>query len=140
MNNSKIFYDLEQNYIIQLEFAFQNLFINIDGVAGRRGIIINAGIDNYFISNLDLNLNISEFTTILVSKFKDYSVSRINPSHPLIQLADYILKQPQQKYNLDDENIEILTKISSIGHNKLEVFKLILMNQKLIQLYPQKMN
>ncbi|MDJ0799100.1 MAG: hypothetical protein QNJ51_20150 [Calothrix sp. MO_167.B12] len=120
MNNSKIFSDLALDETIKLESALQNLFLNIDGVAGRRGILRNAGIDNYFIANLDFNLGISEFTTILISKFKDYSVSRSNPSHPLIQLADYILKQPQQKYNLDDENIEIFRIIILIGQKKLE--------------------
>jgi nucleoside phosphorylase len=122
LNNYKIFTDLEINDINQLESALQNLFINIDSVGGRRGILRNAGIDNYFIGNLDFNLGINEFTTILVSKFKDYSVPRRNPNHPLIKLTDYILKQPQQKYNLDDENIEIFTKISSLGHKKLEAF------------------
>ena len=122
MKNSKIFSDLEQNHTYQLESALQTLFINIDTVAGRRAIFRNAKIDNYFIGNLDFNLDINEFTTILVSKFKDYPVSRRNPNHPLIQLADYIINQPQQKYNLDDEDIEIFTKISSLGHKKLEAF------------------
>ncbi|NJN11049.1 MAG: hypothetical protein HC815_24925 [Richelia sp. RM1_1_1] len=122
MNNYKIFSDLEINDINQLESALQSLFINIDTVAGRRAIFRNTGIDNYFIGNLDFNLGINELTTILVAKFKDYSVSRRNPNHPLIQLADYIINQPQQKYNLDDEDIKIFTKISSLGHKKLEAF------------------
>lgn len=122
LNNSKIFSDLERNDIIQLESALQNLFINIDGVAGRRAILRNAGIDNYFIGNLDFNLNINEFITILISKFKDYSVSSKSLSHPLSNLLSYLLQQPQ-KYNLDDDDIKILTKILSIGEKKLTVFQ-----------------
>ncbi|KST66734.1 effector-associated domain EAD1-containing protein [Mastigocoleus testarum] len=122
MSNSKIFSDLELNHTIELESALQNLFINIDGVAGRRGILRNAGIDNHFIANFDFNLGINEFTTILVSKFKDYSVSRKNPSHPLVKLLSYILRQPQ-KYNLDDEDIKIFTEILSIGRKKIEAFQ-----------------
>lgn len=122
LNNYKIFTDLEANDINQLESFLQNLFLNIDSIGGRRGILRNAGIDNYFIGNLDFNLGINEFTTILVAKFKDYSVSRRNPKHPLIQIADYIINQPQQRYNLDDKNIEILKKISLLGHKKLEAF------------------
>ncbi|NJN11050.1 MAG: hypothetical protein HC815_24930 [Richelia sp. RM1_1_1] len=122
MNNSKIFSDLEANDINQLESALQTLFINIDTVAGRRAIFRNAGIDNYFIGNLDFNLGINEFITILVAKFKSYSVSRKNPNHPLIQLADYIINQSQQKYNLDDEDIEIFPKIYSMGLQKIKIF------------------
>lgn len=122
MNNSKIFSNLEANYINQLECALQTLFINIHTIPGRKAIFSNAGINNYFIGNLDFNLGINEFTTILVAKFKDYPVSCRNPNHPLIQLADYIINQPQQKYNLDGEDIEIFTKISSLGHKKLEAF------------------
>ncbi len=119
MNNYKIFSDLEANNINQLESALQNLFIHIDTVAGRRAIFRNAGIDNYFIGNLDFNLGINEFITILVAKFKDYSVSQVNPNHPLIQLADYIINQSQQKYNLDDEDIEIFSNIYSMGLQKI---------------------
>ena len=122
MNNSKIFSDLEQNQTYQLESALQTLFINIHSIPGKKAIFTNARINNYFIGKLDFNLGINEFTTILVAAIKDYPVSRRNPNHPLIKLADYIINQPLQKYNLDDENIEIFTQISSLGHKKLEAF------------------
>ena len=35
--------------------------INIDGIAGRKAILKNAGFAQYFIAGLDFNLNIYEF-------------------------------------------------------------------------------
>ncbi|KST66733.1 hypothetical protein [Mastigocoleus testarum] len=121
MNNYKIFYDLKTNDIIQLETAFVSLLNQIDTVAGRRSILLAAGIDNYFISELNLNLNIREFTNILVSKFIDIPISSQRPCyHPLIVFLDYLLQQPQRKYNLDDEALEILNKVYVIGQHKIK--------------------
>ncbi|NEO53440.1 MAG: 5'-methylthioadenosine/S-adenosylhomocysteine nucleosidase [Okeania sp. SIO3B5] len=120
MTNSRIFSDLPQDDLIQLERLLENIFIDIDGISGRRGILRNAGIDKYFIANLYFNLDINEFITILVSKFKDYSVSsRKADYHPLMALLDYLLKQPE-KYNLEETDIEIANKIISIGKRRIK--------------------
>ncbi|NEP79338.1 MAG: 5'-methylthioadenosine/S-adenosylhomocysteine nucleosidase [Okeania sp. SIO3B3] len=123
MTNSRIFSDLPQDDLIQLERLLENVLINIDGIAGRKAILRNAEIDKYFIANLDFNLNINEFITILTSKFKDYPVSSRKPDyHPLMALLDYLLKQPE-KYNLEDTDIEIANKIISIGKIRIEELK-----------------
>jgi nucleoside phosphorylase len=98
----------------------ENILINIDGIAGRKAILKNAGFAQYFIAGLDFNLNIYEFITILVSKFKDYSVSiqRLD-YHPLIALLDYLLKQPE-RYNLENTDIKFAQKIINIGKIKIQ--------------------
>ena len=117
MKNTKIFSNLELNDVFQLETIFVWLFSKADTIAGRKSILSNAGIDNYFISNLDLNLNIREFTTILLANLIDYSVSSQRPDyHPLMALLDYFLQRSQQ-YNLDDETINLFSRIYSICQN-----------------------
>ena len=120
--NTKIFSDLEITDVIRLESALQNLFINIDSDAGKLAMLRNAGMDNSFIGSIQFNLNINESISILVSKFKNFSISRKYPSHPLVNFLHYLLQQPQ-KYNLNDEEIEVFTKILSIGHKKLKPFQ-----------------
>ncbi|WP_293127018.1 hypothetical protein [Microcoleus sp. bin38.metabat.b11b12b14.051] len=120
--NTKIFSDLEINDVIRLESALQNLFINIDSDAGKLALLRNAGINNYFLGSIQFNLNINESITILVSKFKNFSISSKDPSHPLVNFLHYLLQQPQ-KYNLNDEHIEVFTQILSIGHKKLKHFQ-----------------
>lgn len=123
MPNTRIFSDLPQDDLIQIDTLLQNILINIDGIAGRKAILRNAGIDNYFIVSLDFNLSMSELSLNLVSKFKDYPVSSRKPGyHPLMNLLDYLLKQPE-RYNLEDSDIEIANKIISIGKSKIEELK-----------------
>lgn len=122
MTNPKIFSDLETENTIALESVLQDLFLDIDAVAGKKAILRNADIDNYFIYKLDFNLDNSQFITILVSKFKDYSVSRRNPDHPLNKLLRYLLQKPQE-YNLDDNQFKTLTIILAIGEHKLKDFQ-----------------
>lgn len=119
MTNSKIFFNLEQNDIFQIETILAWLFGKTDTIAGRKSILSNAGIDSYFINNLDFNLNIREFTTILVANSINYSVSSQGPDyHPLMVLINYFL-QRSQEYNLDDETINLFNRIYSIGQNHL---------------------
>ncbi|NEO48625.1 MAG: hypothetical protein F6K55_32800, partial [Moorea sp. SIO4A3] len=121
MPNTKIFSSLSQDYLtVELEASLLNIFINIDGIAGRRGILTNAGVDESFINRLNFNSNINQFIISLVSQFKDYRVSIKNPSyHPLLLFLDYRLQQPQ-RYNLDDQDIKLFQKIFSIGIEKIK--------------------
>ncbi|MDE5124397.1 MAG: leucine-rich repeat domain-containing protein, partial [Trichodesmium sp. St19_bin1] len=85
MPNTRIFSYLSQENLIKIKRLLENILINIDGIAGRKAIFKNAGFAQYFIAGLDFNLNIYEFITILVSKFKDYPVSSQRLDyHPLI--------------------------------------------------------
>ncbi|MDJ0799099.1 MAG: tetratricopeptide repeat protein [Calothrix sp. MO_167.B12] len=119
LKNTRIFSNLNANDIRQLETALVRLFSQIDTVAGRKAILVNADIDNYFISNLDFNLNINEFTAILASKLKEYSASSERSNyHPLMALSYYLIQRRQQS-NLDDETIDIFSKIYSIGQKNL---------------------
>lgn len=98
----------------------QNLFGQIDTISGKRSILINSGVDNHFVNNLDFSLNINEFVSILIYKFIDYKVSsRRENYHPMIVFIDYILKRDRQ-YNLDDEELEIFRKILTIGKKKIK--------------------
>ncbi|MFB2877755.1 hypothetical protein [Floridanema aerugineum] len=124
---TQLFSDLEINDVLQLESALQNLLMQIDTIAGRRSLLQLSGIDAYFISNLDFNLNISEFVTILTAKFKNYKIPNQQIyKHPMLALIEYIIKQ--QKYNLADEDIKIFTKILQIAESKME--NLMLNNQE----------
>lgn len=119
MNNSKIFSNLELSDVFQLETILVWLFGKTDTITGRKSTLSNAGIDNYFISNLDFNLNIREFTTILVAKLIDFSISSQRQDyHPLMALISYFLQRSQQ-YNLDDETINLFNRIYLIGQNNL---------------------
>lgn len=112
--NKKIFSDLKQENVIQLEKLLARIFTDIDAIATRKSFLLNAGIDEYFIISMDFNLNINEFTTNLVAKLKNYSVSSRKPDyHPLIALLKYILHQPE-RFNLDDTEIEWCQQIISI--------------------------
>lgn len=120
LNNSKIFSDLNQNDIFQLETIFTSLFMNIDSILGKKSFLSIAGVDEYFITSLDFNLNNREFANILISKFKDYSVSRERRNHhPLMALIDYLIQRSPQ-YNLDDRAISLFKKIYSIGQENLK--------------------
>jgi len=124
MPNTRIFSDLPPDDSIQLERLLENLLIDIDGIAGIRAILRNAGIDNDFISSLYFNLNTNEFSTILVSKFKVYAVSNQRLyHHPLMALLEYVMKQRERYYNLEDTDIEIANKIISIGKGRIEELK-----------------
>ncbi|MEM1170875.1 MAG: hypothetical protein AAGJ08_17795 [Cyanobacteria bacterium P01_H01_bin.35] len=124
MPNPRIFSDLPPDDLIQLKRLLENLLIDIDGIAGIRAILRNAGIDSYFIASLYLNSNINEFITILVSKFKVYPVSNQRLyHHPLMALLEYVLKQRERYYNLEDTDIEIAKKIISIGKGRIEELK-----------------
>ncbi|NEO10245.1 hypothetical protein [Moorena sp. SIO3I8] len=122
MPNTKIFSYLSQDYLtVELEASLLNIFINIDGIAGRRGILTNAGVDEYFINRLNFNSNINEFITSLVSQFKDYRVSLQNPYyHPLLLFSQYILQQPPQKYNLTEQDLKLFQKIRTIGGEQIK--------------------
>ncbi|MDT9340675.1 leucine-rich repeat domain-containing protein [Trichodesmium erythraeum 21-75] len=121
--NTRIFSDLSQDDLIKIERLLENILINIDGIAGRKAIFKNAGFAQYFIAGLDFNLNIYEFITILVSKFKDYPVSSQRLDyHPLIALLDYLLKQPE-RYNLENTDIKFARKIINIGKIKIRALK-----------------
>ena len=123
MPNTDIFSDLSQDDLIKIERLLENILINIDGIAGRKAILKNAGFAQYFIAGLDFNLNIYEFITILVSKFKDYRVSSQRLDyHPLIALLDYLLKQPE-RYNLENTDIKFAQKIINIGKIKIRALK-----------------
>ena len=123
MPNTDIFSDLSQDDLIKIERLLENILINIDGIAGRKAILKNAGFAQYFIAGLDFNLNIYEFITILVSKFKDYRVSSQRLDyHPLIALLDYLLKQPE-RYNLENTDIKFARKIINIGKIKIQELK-----------------
>ena len=50
---TQLFSDLEINDVLQLESALQNLFMQIDTIAGRRSLLKASGVDDYFIANLD---------------------------------------------------------------------------------------
>ncbi len=119
--NYQIFSDLSSDDVRKLETAFQNLFRQIDSIAAKKSIFRNAGIDDKFIDNLDFNLNINEFASILTDKFLSYKVSSQNNNyHPMMILIDYIIKRHQQ-YNLDDAEINFFNEIVAIGKEKLEV-------------------
>ncbi|MGL5832779.1 MAG: SEFIR domain-containing protein [Waterburya sp.] len=118
--NTKIFSYLELDDIVELEKALQNLFRQIDTVAGKKSILKASGIDDYFIDCLDFSLNVREFTNILTSRFKDYKIySQRKNYHPMIVFIDYILRRESQ-YNLDDPEIELFNKILAIGKQKIE--------------------
>lgn len=112
--------------------AFVRFFNQIDTIVGKRSILLTAGIDNYFIASLNFNLNAREFTNILVAQFIDFPVFSQQPEyHPLMVFLDYLLQQPQQTYNLDDEALEIFTKINSIGKEKMKILLAELKNGSL---------
>lgn len=122
LNREKIFADLHTDDVIKLEDYFQSLFITMDSVAVKKATLQNAGIDHHFIGSLEFNLETNQFVTVLVSKLKDYPVSCINPSHPLIKIAYYLINKKQSEPNFNEEKIEILRKIHSIGLKKIESF------------------
>ena len=131
MPNTRIFSDISQDDLIKIERLLENILINIDGIAGRKAILKNAGFAQYFIAGLDFNLNIYEFITILVSKFKDYRVSSQRLDyHPLIALLDYLLKQPE-RYNLENTDIKFARKIINIGKIKIQELKAEFKTQEL---------
>ncbi|NEO18363.1 MULTISPECIES: hypothetical protein [unclassified Moorena] len=121
-SQTKIFSELEQDDIVKLELYLYKIFTNIDSIQGRKGLLSNGGVNQYFIGNLDFNINISEFITILVAKFKQYRVSSRKPDyHPLISFLEYLIEQGE-RYNLDDQDIDILCKILAFGKQKLQLF------------------
>ena len=120
MVNTQIFSDLGPEDSIRLESSLNQLFNDIDSIGGRKSILRNGGVDDYFIGNIDFNLNIKEFITILVAKFKQYKVSSQNLDyHPLISFLDYLLREPR-RYNLDDQDLEILEKVRDFGRRKTQ--------------------
>ena len=60
MTNTRLFSDLPQDDIIQLEASLLNIFSN-DGIAGIRDILRNAKIDKYFINRLNQNSKTQQF-------------------------------------------------------------------------------
>lgn len=122
MSNSKILSDLETDNTSALISILLDIFIDIDSPAGMKPILRNAGIDNYFIGQACRpGLGDREYIEILVSEFKGYPVSSRNPEHPLNKFLRYLLLEPQ-KYKLDDNQFETLTKILAIGDRKLKAF------------------
>ena len=64
---------------------------------------------------MDFNLSINEFTTNLVAKLKNYTVSSNKLDyHPLIALLSYILYQPE-RFNLDETDLKLCEQIINIG-------------------------
>lgn len=118
--NYQIFSDLSPDDIYQLEQAFQSLLGQINTIDGKKSVLKNSGIEDYFIDSIYFNSNIRELTNKLISKFIDYKVSsRKKDYHPMIVFIDYILKRVQQ-YNLDDNEMAILEKIVAIGKNNIK--------------------
>lgn len=123
MINYLIFSDLSTQDLNQVKRLLTNLFINIDSVNGKKALFLNAGIDKSFLANLDFNLNLTEFINILISKVKDYPVSRRKEfNHPLIVLLAYVLKNLDD-YHLDDSDTEFCEKIVNFGKNKIQQIK-----------------
>ena len=119
-SQTKIFSDLEQDDIIQLDSSLNEIFRNIDSVKGKKSLLHYGGVDNYFIDALDFNLGTSEFITNSVAKFKEYKVSSRKPDyHPLISFLEYLMKE-QKKYNLDDQDLEIFNKVVIFGKQKIK--------------------
>lgn len=119
----QIFSDLDQDDSVKFESSLYKIFTNIDSIQGRKGLLSNGGVNQYFLGNLDFNLNISEFITILVAKFKQYRVSSRKPDyHPLISFLEYLIEQPE-RYNLDDQDIDVLCKILDFGKQRLQLLK-----------------
>lgn len=122
-SQSQIFSDLDQEDTIKLESSLNQIFLDIDSIGGRKSLISNSGVDSYFIGNLDFNLNITEFVTILVDKFKKYKILSQKPDyHPLISFLSYLIKE-QRKYNFDDQELAIFDKVIGFGKKKIQVFK-----------------
>ena len=124
MSDPEIFANLDTDDVIKLQSALLSLFNGISSVDGRKSFFTCAGIDESFISNLDWNINISESVEILVAKSIRYRISSKNPNyHPLVKIIFYIIKQPQQRYNLEDEQINLLDRILDIGKERINLFK-----------------
>lgn len=123
MKEPAVFANLDTYYVCELESALLSLFNGISTVDGRKSIFICAGIKESFIYELDWNLNLSESINILVAKFIKYKISdkRLN-YHPLVKIIFYILQQPQERYNLDDNQIYVLEEILYFGKKKIEAF------------------
>ncbi|VEP12178.1 conserved hypothetical protein [Hyella patelloides LEGE 07179] len=118
-SNYKVFSNIETGDLIQFEYALQNLFASIDSIAGKKSILKNSGIDDYFIANLDFNLKIREFISILTSQFIDYRISsHEKDNHPLILFINYLTKQ-YSKYNISDGEIAIFERILAYGKQNL---------------------
>ncbi|NEP89247.1 MAG: 5'-methylthioadenosine/S-adenosylhomocysteine nucleosidase [Okeania sp. SIO2C2] len=136
-----IFSILREHDLTELESIFQKLFQQFLSIYGRQAFLQSVGINDYFINSLNFNLSSQEFTTVLVSKLKDYRVSRQNPYyHPLLLIIHYITNQPREKfYSLDDRDIEFLEVLQKMGNLQIKKF---LQNQtpETIQSNNQRLN
>lgn len=129
-SQTQIFSDLKQDDSIKLELSLNQLFTKINSIGGKKSLLSNGGVDSYFTENLDFNLNDHEFISILVAKFKQYRVSSRKPDyHPLISFLGYLIEEPD-KYNLDDQDLEIFDKVIVFGKQKIQALSTVNLQSK----------
>jgi|GEM_PF-1012363 len=120
--NPEIF--LEQDDVVHLEDSLEKLFtIKIDNASNRKSVFSTSGVEYSFIKNIIFNSNPVEFTNAVVAKFRDYKLSnqRID-YHPMIKLLQYLLKR-KESYELEDQDIELFTKLTEIGQENFKALK-----------------
>ena len=61
MPNTRIFSDISQDDLIKIERLLENILINIDGIAGRKAILKNAGGAVTNIDNQELSYGKNNF-------------------------------------------------------------------------------
>jgi nucleoside phosphorylase len=119
-SQNQIFSDLKQNDIVALEISLKQLFSRINTIAVKKDILKNAGVNDYFINEINFEQPTNDLITVLVSRFKEYRVYSRKPDyHPLIIFLEYLILDPE-KYNLDDQAIATFTKIVSFGKEKIQ--------------------
>ncbi|MEH1883261.1 trypsin-like peptidase domain-containing protein [Nostoc sp.] len=115
---------LEPNDVVYLEESLEKFFATrFDNVSSRRSVFSSSGVEDSFIRPLIFISNPVEFSNRVVAKFKDYKVSnqRID-HHPMLKLLQYLLNR-KESYELEDQDIELFTKLVERGRENLNALK-----------------
>lgn len=109
MDYHKIFGNLNPNDVRKLKSALKSVYKDFSSIINFNHFLRNTGINQYFTDRLPQKGTPSEFTEQLVDKFLDYKINSQQPNyHPLLEFSNAVLEN-LERYNLDDEEIRILT-------------------------------
>ncbi|MEH1951025.1 MAG: trypsin-like peptidase domain-containing protein [Nostoc sp.] len=115
---------LEPNDVVYLEESLEKFFATrFYNVSSWRSVFSSSGVEDSFIRPLIFISNPVEFSNRVVAKFKDYKVSnqRID-HHPMLKLLQYLLNR-KESYELEDQDIELFTKLAERGRENLNALK-----------------
>lgn len=115
---------LEQNDVVYLEDSLEKFFATrFDNASSWRSVFSSSGVEDSFIRPLIFISNPVEFSNRVVAKFKDYKVSnqRID-HHPMVKMLQYLLNR-KESYELEDQDIELFTKLAERGRENLNALK-----------------